>query len=324
MDKILEQLATLGISAEQMNEIKQIFEASVDAKVQVKTDAIAKEYAKKAEEFCQKKIKEATEKHFAEIEEQANNWCAEMKKQLQEEANKKVAEYSKSLEEASEQYVFETLDKMCQEKYGEELQMIEEKVITGLDKYLEYTIKDKIGPKLIQKTALSEMYEPIIKGVQSLFEEQYIPLDKTGAKKVRELKSENAELQKTLKKQLSENLRLAEVAEVNSKKALIAEKTEGMTLRQKAKVQKFFESKTFSGTKSDIDNYVEMLDEQADQYRALQADRQRLFEKAQRAPRKSFSREDSTNFVNEGLKKQRVKSWSEEQLERTSRFCDED
>ena len=324
MEKILEKLSTLGVQAEDLNEIKMAFEAQVDAKVKQITAEEVKSLAKKSEEFCQKKIEEATAKIKAETEEQANAYCKMVKEQLEKEANEKVDAYVKSLDEASEKYVFNTLQDKFNEMYREELNGIEQKVITGLDKYLEFQIKEKIGPKLIQKTALSEMYAPIIAGVQSLFEEQYIPLDVTGSKKLREMKAENAELQKSLKKQLSENLRLAEVAEVNSKKALIAEKTDGMSLRQKQKVARLFENKTFSETKADIDNCIEMLDEEADQIRALREDRQRLFERAQRAPRKTKFVEDKTDNINESYRRPRPLSRSEQELLRSARYCDDE
>ena len=166
------------------------------------------------------------------------------------------------------------------------------------------------------------MYAPIIDGVKSLFEEQYTPLDVTGSKKLRELKAENAELQKSLKKQLSENLRLAEVAEVNSKKALISEKTEGMTQREKSKVKNFFESKSFSETKTDIDNYIEMLDEQAEEIRAFRSERQHLFEQKSAPVRRSKFIEDKTESTMNDRKKERVLSKNEEFLLGSSRFCD--
>lgn len=321
MDKILEKLASLGIATEDINEIKGSFDSTVDAKVKEKLDEEAKVLAKKADEFCQKKVQELSEKHAAEVDEMANKYCAEIKKQLEDEANAKVAAYSKSIEEAAEQYIQESYKEKFRELYGQELQNIEEKVITGVDKYLEYNIKEKIGPALIQKTALSEMYAPIIDGVKSLFEEQYIPLDTTGSKKIREMKAENAQLQKSLKKQLSENLRLAEVAETNSKKALIAEKTEGMSNVQKSKVKNFFESKSFSETKTDIDNYIEMLDEQTEQIRAMRQDRENLYERTAKPVRKSKFVEDKTdNMITETYRKRPV-SRNEEDLIRSSKYC---
>ena len=313
MDKILEKLATLGVQAEDLNDIKKSFDEAVEAKVKINSDKEARVLAEKSADWCKKQIAEAKQKITAETEEMAKLYCQKIKEQYEKEANEKV-----------QAFVFNQLEEKFREKYGEELKAIENKVITGIDKYLEFNIKEKIGPKLIQKTAMSEMYAPIIDGVKSLFEEQYIPLDLTGAKKIREMKAENAELQKSLKKQLSENLRLAEVAEVNSKKALIAEKTEGMTPRQKAKVNRLFENKTFSETKKDIDNCIEMLDEEADQIRALREDRQRLFERAQRAKRQSAFVEDKTENINEGYKRPRSLTRNEENLLRSARYCDDE
>ena len=203
MDKILETLAQ-KFTAEELNEVKKIIESTVDEKVQAKLDAETKLVAKKAEEFCQKKIKEAVEKKTAEIEDIANKFCAERCEELSNEANAKVESYKKKLEETSEQYIFEYFDQKFQEKYGKELEAIEEKVITGLDKYLEFNINEKISPALIQKTALSETYAPIIEGIKRLFEDEYVPMDQSGSKKIRELKAENTQLENSLKKQLDE------------------------------------------------------------------------------------------------------------------------
>ena len=97
-----------------------------------------------------------------------------------------------------------------------------------------------------------------------------------------------------------------------------------MTPRQKAKVNRLFENKTFSETKKDIDNCIEMLDEEADQIRALREDRQRLFERAQRAKRQSAFIEDKTENINEGYKRPRSLTRNEENLLRSARYCDDE
>ena len=116
----------------------------------------------------------------------------------------------KKLEEASEQYILEYFDEKFTEKYGQELEAIEEKVITGLDKYLEYNINEKIGPEMIQKTALQETCQPIVEEFIHILEDRYVAPNTTGSKRIRELKAENAEIRSSLQKQLDENMRLAE------------------------------------------------------------------------------------------------------------------
>ena len=294
MDKILETLAQ-KFTAEELNELKKVIESTVDEKVQAKLDAETKIVAKKAEEFCQKKIKEAVEKKTAEIEEIANKFCAERCEALSNEANEKVESYKKKLEETSEQYIFEYFEQKFQEKYGKELEAIEEKVITGLDKYLEFNINEKISPALIQKTALSETYAPIIEGIKRLFEDEYVPMDQSGSKKIRELKAENTHLEESLKKQLDENMRLAELVESTGKRSLISEKTSDLTAAQRVKVKKFFKEKSLNETKKDIDAYIEMIQEQTDSVAAMRYEKDRLFEHRERPVRKTSYVEDRTN-----------------------------
>lgn len=294
MDKILETLSQ-KFSAEELNEVKKAIEFTVDEKVKAKSEQEAKMIAKKADEFCQKKIKEAVEKKTAEIEEIANKFCEERCENLSKEADAKVESYKKKLEEASEQYILEYFDEKFTEKYGQELEAIEEKVITGLDKYLEYNINEKIGPEMIQKTALQETCQPIVEEFIHILEDRYVAPNTTGSKRIRELKAENAEVRASLQKQLDENMRLAELVESTGKKSLISEKVADLSADQRLKVRKFFKEKSLNETKKDIDAYIEMIQEQADSINAMRYEREQLFESHEKPVRKSRYVEDRTN-----------------------------
>lgn len=294
MDKILETLSQ-KFSAEELNEVKKAIEFTVDEKVKVKSEQEAKMIAKKADEFCQKKIKEAVEKKTAEIEEIANKFCEERCEKLSKEADAKVESYKKKLEEASEQYILEYFDEKFTEKYGQELEAIEDKVITGMDKYLEYNINEKIGPEMIQKTALQETCQPIVEEFIHILEDRYVAPNTTGSKRIRELKAENAEIRSSLQKQLDENMRLAELVESTGKKSLISEKVADLSADQRLKVRKFFKEKSLNETKKDIDAYIEMIQEQADSINAMRYEREQLFERHEKPVRKSRYVEDRTN-----------------------------
>lgn len=305
MDKILETLSQ-KFSAEELNEVKKAIEFTVDEKVKVKSEQEAKMIAKKADEFCQKKIKEAVEKKTAEIEEIANKFCEERCEKLSKEADAKVESYKKKLEEASEQYILEYFDEKFTEKYGQELEAIEEKVITGLDKYLEYNINEKIGPEMIQKTALQETCQPIVEEFIHILEDRYVAPNTTGSKRIRELKAENAEIRSSLQKQLDENMRLAELVESTGKKSLISEKVADLSADQRLKVRKFFKEKSLNETKKDIDAYIEMIQEQADSINAMRYEREQLFERHEKPVRKSRYVEDRTNeTITEKFKQKR-------------------
>lgn len=321
MEKILEKLAGV-LSAEDLQEIKDSFETAVDERLKGKLEEETKNLAKQADEFYGKKYKTEYDKKVSEVEDLANKYCEERCAKITEKAQARINEKSKELEEAAEQYVFDYFEEKFTEKYGKELQALEEKVITGLDKYLEWTISDKINEKLITKTAMSETYAPIIEGIQHLFEDQYVPMDLTGSKKIREAKAENAELQKSLQKQLDENMRLIGLVEDSNKKATIAEKTAGLDAHQKARVQKFFESKSFSETKKDIDDYVDMISEQTINMRNNRAN---LFEKKSRPVSRSPKTErvlERDDLVTEKFKKQNP--MSNTFLGNAARFMEED
>ena len=67
MDKIIEKLSGV-LSPEDLNEIKNAFESAVDEKVQSKLDEETVNLAKKADEFCQKKIEKAVAEKTAELQ----------------------------------------------------------------------------------------------------------------------------------------------------------------------------------------------------------------------------------------------------------------
>lgn len=320
MDKIIEKLAGV-LSAEDLNEVKASFESAVDERVQAKLDEETKNLAKKADEFCQLKIKEAVEKKTAELEELANKYCEERCAKITEKAQKRVDTQCKKLEEAAEQYIFEYFEEKFKERYGEELDRIEESMISGMDKYLEYTISEKISPKLIQKTAVNETYEPIINAIKTAFEDKYVPLDTTGSSKIREANADKAQLEESLKKQVSENMRLAKMVEDAQKRAVVAEATSGLADAQKARVQKFFESKSYSETKRDINEYISVINERAP---LMKTQTRRIVESrtAPKTAKKSSFVEDTTdNLITEKYRPKQQLSATDAFLLKSANYC---
>ena len=116
MDKILEKLATLGVQAEDLNDIKKSFDEAVEAKVKINSDKEARVLAEKSADWCKKQIAEAKQKITAETEEMAKLYCQKIKDQYEKEANEKVQAYAKSLDEASEAFVFNQLEEKFREK----------------------------------------------------------------------------------------------------------------------------------------------------------------------------------------------------------------
>ena len=296
MDKVLAILKEkANLSDEDLNTIKETFETAVKARV----DEATKVVNSKADEYCRQKIDSAVALKTQQLETLAEQFCEKKAATIARKADKKIAEQTKKLETLTQQYINEYFEEKFKERYGEELQAIEDRVVDGVDVYFNYAVNEKINSELITKTAINETFAPIVQGIRSLFEEQYVPLNVSGTKKLKEANRKIAELESKLKEQYNENIRISEAAEQSAKKALIAEKTEGFTAEQKEKVNEFFQGKSFSTVKEDIDNYCSIITETA--LPIVKA--ATLNEARQQALRKTPSIEDATpDFVSEKFK----------------------
>ena len=296
MDKVLAILKEKAhLSDEDLNTIKETFETAVKARVDEETKVING----KADEYCRQKIDSAVALKTQQLETLAEQFCEKKAATIARKADKKIAEQTKKLETLTQQYINEFFEEKFKERYGEELQAIEDRVVEGVDVYFNYAVNEKINHELITKTAINETFAPIVQGIRSLFEEQYVPLNVSGTKKLKEANRKIAELESKLKEQYNENIRISEAAEQSAKKALIAEKTEGFTAEQKEKVNEFFQGKSFSSVKEDIDNYCTIITETA--LPIVKA--ATLNEARQQALRKTPSIEDATpDFVSEKFK----------------------
>jgi exonuclease VII large subunit len=296
MDKVLAILKEkANLSDEDLNTIKETFETAVKARVDEETKVVNG----KADEYCRQKIDSAVALKTQQLETLAEQFCEKKAATIARKADKKIAEQTKKLETLTQQYINEFFEEKFKERYGEELQAIEDRVVEGVDVYFNYAVNEKINPELITKTAINETFAPIVQGIRSLFEEQYVPLNVSGTKKLKEANRKIAELESKLKEQYNENIRISEAAEQSAKKTLIAEKTEGFTAEQKEKVNEFFQGKSFSSVKEDIDNYCSIITETA--LPIVKA--ATLNEARQQALRKTPSIEDATpDFVSEKFK----------------------
>lgn len=293
MDKIFEKLSGV-LTAEDLKEVKDMFEAMVSDKSKAMlTESLDKETQalhKQAEVYCKGKIDEAVAKKTAELEEAANKYCEMEISKVKDECAKKVKDQCKKLEEAADKYILQKFETYCMERVGEELNRIEENATKQLQSWVNGIIAEKISPKLIKQTAITETYEPIIQGIQSLFEDKYVALDLSGSKQIAEAQAESAELRESLAKQTQENIRLIEKMEELSKAKIVAEQTRGLSKSMSERVKEHFSNKSLNETKEDIEDYVGLMVE-SEQPREVE-----MFKKpsTRRFASKSLMVEDST------------------------------
>jgi hypothetical protein len=337
MDKITEKLQALGVSEEDLATVKEAFDAAVEARVKAETDLISE----KAEEYIAEQVDKRASEKEAELEKLSEQYLEIKTNTMAKNASLALDQEKKKIEEACEKYIDENFEKAFAEKYEKELATMEESILAQLDDYLDYAINENISPDLIKNAAVNETFSPIIKGIQNLYQEQFVPLNTSGQKKLKEAQAHAAELEETLAAQIQENMNLTNMSEKYAKRALIAEKVSDLSAADRANVRKFFAEKSFATTKSDIDSYCNMLKESAKRIEEAREQAIRESKVQMTAPKsivaestrprpksfvKSYSEDNTPDFVNERIKShkesRRLDESSDEYLTSVAKYCE--
>lgn len=337
MDKIAEKLKALGVSEEDLATVKESFDAAVDARVKAETNLISE----KAEEYIAREVDKKAAEKTAELETLSEKYLEIKTATIAKNAALKLDEQKKEIEDACAKYIDENFEKAFAEKYEKELATMEESILAQLDDYLDYAINENISPDLIKNAAVNETFSPIIKGIQNLYQEQFVPLNTSGQKKLKEAQAHAAELEETLAAQIQENMNLTNMSEKYAKRALIAEKVSDLSAADRANVRKFFAEKSFATTKADIDSYCNMLKESAKRIEEAREQAIRESKVQMTAPKsivaestrprpksfvKSYSEDNTPDFVNERIKShkesRRLDESSDEYLTSVAKYCE--
>lgn len=132
---------------------------------------------------------------------------------------------------------------------------LEMNMVESLDKFLEHRIDEKISDERLDKIVLNETYEPLVKGIQKLFEDKFIGLDTEGKGMISMLEDQVLSLNETISNEIQKNMSLLESLEQEKRKNLILEHTARLTLAQREKIKKnIFETKT-----ENLENVLPML-----------------------------------------------------------------
>lgn len=189
-------------------------------------------------EMVESEVGLRTEEKINELEAKADEYCEQ--------------EIAKKVEEEKEALI---------EQYDGKLEELEENIVEKMDQFLEAEINEQISDEAVEKVAINETFEPIIKGIMHLFEDKYVSLDSEGNKVLAEQKAKTEELEEKVSELIADKMELSTLAESAAVKLLIAEKTEDMTETQKDRVKTFFEGKSFDDAKEKIDSFVELIEE---------------------------------------------------------------
>lgn len=223
--KIYETLESV-LSPEQLDEFKAAVNEAIAEKVEEKTQLIEQ----KAEQYVEMVIEEKTEDLNVKAEEYVQLKLTDIKESL-------IKEYDEKLEE------FET------------------NIVESLDRFLDNEISESISESLLESVAEQQALLPLVEGIKSLFEKQYVALDTEGHGMIKQLQAESEELEAKLSEAIDEKIELSRLAESAATKLLIKEKSSDLTISESAKVEAFFEGKSFDEVSSKIEDYIALISE---------------------------------------------------------------
>lgn len=180
------------------------------------------------------------EKFKAKIEESKSQWDAEseitFKERLDEETVKLSEKFQLELEE--------------------KIDSLEEKMLSKLDQFLESEISESISEDILNKIAINETCEPIVKEICAILEDKYVSIDSDGSKIIEASKKEVTDLKESSSKLIAEKLALKEELEKLKVSKFIYEGTVELPKDKRETVTKMFEGKSFSEVEKHLAEYV--------------------------------------------------------------------
>jgi|TARA_R110001592_G_scaffold67388_1_gene206701 hypothetical protein len=221
------------LSVEQLDEFKAEVQNTIDEKVLSETSRIEK----KAEEYVELVVEEKTETLTQKAEEYIEIQLSEAKEEI-------IKEYDEKLEE------------------------MESTVVESLDRFLDNEISEKISDELVEAVAIDKQLLPLVNGIKSLFENNYVSLDTEGHSMLAKLSEEKEELEEKLSESIADKMELSELAEKAATELLIKQKSDELSIAESEKVESFFEGKSFDEVSEKIDNYIGLIQEEATSYAA--------------------------------------------------------
>jgi len=205
----------------------KLFESAVDGMIEEKTEA-------KLSDLIQLKEDELKTKYEGLAEEYVS---AEVSKRLTEEKANLV------------------------ESYDKKLSLLEQKVVTKLDSYLDHVISEQISDEMLEKVAINETLQPVVEGIRAVFSDNHLKLNSKAQATIDSLTSGMSEVKGELSESIEKTIQLETKLEQSAVYLLISEKTNGLKKSDKQKVVEMFKTKEFDEVEKNIDNYLQLIKE---------------------------------------------------------------
>jgi len=193
---------------------------------------------------------------------------AAVEKMISERVTAKSEELKVKYEKIADKYVTEQVAKKVTaekaklvEDYDAKLTILEKKIVSKLDSFMDHIITEQISDEVIEKIAINEVFSPVVEGIKKVYAENFIELNSDSSKKIDEAQSKIKKLEGQLSEAMAKSMESEERLEKTATYLLISEKCEGMTGSQKQRLVKMLKNEKFDVVKNKIDTYVEVIKE---------------------------------------------------------------
>ena len=206
----------------------------------------------------------------------------------------KEEELKSKYEGLADEYVSKEVAKQLTEEkaklidgYDEKLSLLEQKVVTKLDSYLDHVISEQISDEMLEKVAINETLQPVVEGIRAVFSDNHLKLNSKAQATIDSLTTGMSEIKDDLSESIEKTIQLETKLEQSAVYLLISEKTNGLKKSDKQKVVEMFKTKEFEEVEKNIDNYLQLIKE-SDSIKA-------------KKPTKKTSVKKKVQAVNEGV-----------------------
>jgi len=147
------------------------------------------------------------------------------------------------------------------EDYDKKLSLLEQKVVTKLDAYLDHVISEQISDEMLEQVAINETLQPVVEGIRAVFSDNHLKLNSKAQATIDSLSKSLEEMKGELSESIDKRIQLESKLEQSAVYLLISEKTNGLKKTDKQKVVEMFKSKDFDEVEKNINNYLQLIKE---------------------------------------------------------------
>ena len=250
-----------SLSPEDFAELEESITSLVDEKAKMIAEALVSEETARieglAEEFTERelavRLTEAVEKIQSEFDEKTERFKLAAIEKIEAYAEEYISEQVNEITEAK----LAALD----EEYNLAVKELEETVVSDLDRFLDIEISSKISDSLLETVAINETFKPIVNGIMSLFESNFVSLSTDSQSIVKAAESKAESYKSKLNESYSVKLALQEKIDALETNLLITNRTQNLTETNKMKVRAMFEGKGYTEVEKKIGTFIEVLEE---------------------------------------------------------------